>query len=53
MSQLDRYLEPPDPFECPHEEEHDMVADCDAYEEQIEEDARIEEADARRKGDDW
>ena len=51
MSQLDRYLEPPDvEWDCPHREEHDDIEDCEAYDRVMEEDARIEEADARRKG---
>lgn len=52
MSQLDRYLEPDDvEHDCPHRgEDHESIEDCEAYDRVLEEDARIEEADARRKG---
>ena len=52
MSQLDRYLQPPDPWECEHDEPHADQEECEEYDLSLREDAAIEAADARRKGDD-
>lgn len=51
MSRLDRYLEPPEPFECAHQEEHESQEECDEAERIRWEDEQTERADARRKGE--
>jgi hypothetical protein len=51
MSALDRYLEPPDPWECEHAEECESEEECEDRERTAWEDAQHELADAQRKGE--
>ena len=51
MSQLDRYLEPPDPWECHHDHEHEDPDECEAYEAEMFEDAQIQREEWRRDVD--